>query len=86
MDDYLESLPLRCAWLCERHAASFGSLFVDAGDSGLDLDRLERRAEALRAVIFGQLVVFGGTKALKVADEFHAAVANMKAKVALSRQ
>ena len=33
----------------------------------------------------GQLVIFRGTKALKVAEKFHAAVANMKAKVALSR-
>lgn len=84
MDDCLASLPLRCVWLCARHSTHFSSLFVDAGDSSLDLERLERRAQALRAVTYGQLVVFGEAKARKVVEEFHDDVANVKAKVTSS--
>jgi hypothetical protein len=47
--------------------------------------RLERGAEVLGAVAYGQLMVFGGAKALKVVEEFHVDVVDMRA-VDLSRR
>jgi hypothetical protein len=85
MDAHFASLSLRCVWLCVAHRLQFSSLFIDVVDCTLDLERLERRAEVLGAVRCGQLVVFGGAKALKVVEEFHAEVVALKASVALNR-
>lgn len=59
----------------------FQSLFVDAGDSNLDIDRLERRAKTLQAVEYGQLVVFGGLKAIAVLADFQADLESLKAEI-----
>ena len=86
MDNDIASLPLRCASLCPEHHTHFDSLFVDVGNSSLDLERLERRAQVLGAVTRGQLVVFGGAKALRVVEEFYADIASVKAAAVASRR
>lgn len=86
MDNDVASLSPRCAWLCAEHRAHFDHLFVDVADSDLDLERLGRRAKVLGAVTCGQLVVFGGTKALRVVEEFYADVASVKAATAGDRR
>lgn len=78
LDDHFAKLPLRTAWLCTEHGTYFQSLFVDAGDRTLDIDRLERRARALQAVEYGQLVVFGGLKAIEVLADFQADLERLK--------
>lgn len=78
LDAYLAELPLRCAFLCAVHEHAFSSLFADVGDTSLDVGRLERRSAILRAAQIGQLLVFGGPQAVKVAQEFHAAVVALK--------
>jgi hypothetical protein len=79
MDNDVASLSLRCAWLCAEHRTHFDSLFVDVAANDLDLERLGRRATVLGAVTCGQLIVFGGAKALRVVEEFYADVALVKA-------
>ena len=79
-DAYLR-LPLRCAPLCDTHRAHFTALFVDVGDVRWDLTRLERRAEVLGGVLRGDLLIFGGPKALLLVAEFHEAVAALKVSV-----
>ena len=81
LDACYRRLPTRRAHLCDDHDDHFGALFVDVGDSRWDVGRLERRAEVLGGVLRGGLLVFGGTKALTVAEEFHAAVAALRASV-----
>lgn len=71
-------LPLRCASLCQAHHDHFSALFAYVGDPHWDVARLERRALALGGVMCGELLVFGGTKALTIADEFHASVVALK--------
>lgn len=81
LDDHFARLPLRTAWLCAEHDTYFHSLFVDAGDRNLDIDRLERRAKTLKAVEYGQLVVFGGSGAIQVLVDFQADLERLKAEV-----
>ena len=79
LEDAYPLLPLRRAPMCDTHRDHFGALFVDVGDLRWDIGRLERRAEVLGGVLRGGLLVFGGAKALMVVDEFHEAVATLKA-------
>lgn len=75
-------LPLRTGFLCERHRDHFRALFVDVADPKWDVERLERRAEVLGGVVRGGLLVFGGVKALTIAEEFCAAVTTLEKSVA----
>ena len=81
LDDFYRRLPTRRARLCGDHRDHFGALFVDVGDPRWDVERLERRAEVLGGVLQGGLLVFGGAKALMIAEEFHAAVVALKRRV-----
>ncbi len=78
VDALYRRLPTRRAQLCVNHRDHFGALFVDVADPRWDLGRLERRAEVLGGVLRGELLIFGGTKALAIAEEFRAAVAALK--------
>lgn len=78
LDTLYRCLPTRRARLCSGHRGHFGALFVDVGDPRWDVKRLERRVEVLGGVLQGGLLVFGGPKALTMAEEFHAAVAALK--------
>lgn len=75
-------LPLRTGFLCERHRDHFQALFVDVADPRWDVGRLEQRAEVLGGVVRGGLLVFGGVKALTIAEEFYAAVTTLEKSVA----
>lgn len=74
-------LPLRRGFLCDRHRDHFRALLVEVADPCWDLERLEARAAVLGGVLAGGLLVFGGAKALALADEFHAALAALKRRV-----
>ncbi len=71
-------LPLRHASLCKAHRDHFSALFAYVGDPHWDVARLERRAQVLGGVMHDKLLVFGGTKALKIVEEFHASVVALK--------
>lgn len=71
-------LPLRYASLCKAHHDHFSALFAYVGDPHWDVERLERRAQVLGGVMRAKLLVFGGTRALDIVDEFHASVVALK--------
>lgn len=73
-----ELLPLRHATLCKAHHDHFSALFAYVGDPHWDVERLERRAQVLGGVMRGKLLVFGGTRALNIVEEFHASVVALK--------
>lgn len=79
LDAFYRRLPTRRARLCGDHRDHFGALFVDVSDPRWDVERLERRAEVLGGVVRGGLLVFGGSKAVIVVEEFHEAVTALKA-------
>lgn len=81
LDAFYRRLPTRRARLCGDHRDHFGALFVDVGDPRWDVERLERRAEVLGGVLRGELLIFGGIKALAIAEEFRAAVVALKGRV-----
>ena len=78
LDEHVADLPLRTAFLCSKHETHFDALFVDVAELRWNLDGLERRAEVLQGVMVGSLLVFGGSKAVKVVQEFQAAVVALK--------
>lgn len=73
-----QGLPLRYAPLCNAHLDHFSALFVYAGDPHWDVERLERRAQALGGVLRGRLLAFGGAKSLTIVEEFNASVVALK--------
>lgn len=78
LDSLYRRLLLRHAPLCSDHHDHFTALFVDVSDPRWDVERLERRAEVLKGVLVNGLLVFGGTKALTVVEEFHASVVDLR--------
>lgn len=85
LDKSFHELPLQYGFLCRRHTHHFSCLFADIGDFSLNLERLECRATTLRAVQRGQLLVFGGPKAVTLVENFHTSLVELKKSLAQTK-